>query len=149
MTTLLVFGVPLALGQRAARNGLGSEERGERIVALVAMALAAMALLGATLVAREGLEVRSLLVLGVTGLLSGLYAAMDATGRERSRRAFLRTVESGDARGFRIETLPHERRHLVRVVERGEGYRAPKFAEHVAELDEQGEVKRVHEGISG
>ncbi|MDB4994118.1 MAG: hypothetical protein JWM74_1550 [Myxococcaceae bacterium] len=149
LITLLVFGVPLALGQRAARDGLGSEERGERIVAIVAMALAAMALIGAASVAREGFEVRLLLALGATGLLSGLYAAIDATSRERSRRAFLHSVESGDAPGFRIDALPHQPRHLVRVLDRGEGYRAPRFAEPVAELDEHGEVKRVHEGLWG
>jgi hypothetical protein len=149
LITLLLFGVPLALGQRAARNGLGSEERGERIVAMVAMALAAMALVGASSTAREGFEVRWLLALGATGLVSGLYAAIDATRRERSRRTFLQSVESGDAPGFRIDALPHEPRQLVRVLDRGEGYRAPRFAEPVAELDEHGEVKRVHEGLWG
>ncbi len=42
--TLLVFGLPSYLAQRAADRGLGSEDRGERVVALVATALGAVAI---------------------------------------------------------------------------------------------------------
>jgi hypothetical protein len=146
--TLLLFGIPLALGQRAARQGLGREERGERIVALVAMALATLALIATVSLGHGGLETWWLLALGASGLVSGACAAVDATRRERSRRAFLQSVESGEAPGFRIEAFPHQPRHLVRVIGSGEGhYREARLAEPLAELDECGEVKRVHDGL--
>jgi hypothetical protein len=150
VATLLVFGIPLALGQRAARDGLGSEERGERTVALVSMALATLALVATASMPQRASSTAWLLALGVIGVGSAAYAALDATRRERSRRSFLESVESGEAPGFRIEAFPNQPRHLVRVLASGEaGYREPRFAEPLAELDERGEVKRVHEGLWG
>jgi hypothetical protein len=144
--TLLVFGIPLALVQRAAGQGLGKEERGERVVAVVAMGVAFLALLGVPSLAHGRFEAWWLFGLALVGLGAGASAAIDATRREKSRRAFVESVERGDAPGYRIDTSPHQAPQLVRVVGSGEGhYRTPTLAEPLAELDESGEVRRLYQ----
>lgn len=145
VVTLVVFGVPLWHGQRAARQGIGREEKAERTVALVAVTLACLALMTLPLLPFASLQAWWLGALAAIGLVGGSVAALDATRRARERRAFLVRVESGEAAGYRIDTAVDQARQLVRVVATGEGsYREPRFAELLAELDDAGEVKRVH-----
>jgi hypothetical protein len=141
LVTLLLFGLPIYLAQRAADRGLGSEDRGERVVAVVAAVISACALLASLVVARSWPEHACLGAMGTVGLVCGAVAASYASRREVDRRRFLASVQSGAVEGFRIDA---NAALLVRV---GNGedrdYRAPWIAEPVVELDGVGEAKRT------
>ena len=162
LVTLAIFGVPLYKAQRAADQGLGSEDRGERLVGGVAAAIAALALVGLALSASmafrsstewdgEGppespppLPVGGLAAIAVCGLGAGLAALTYATWRERARRRFVTDVERGAERGYRIDSQPGGASLLVRLSGTEPGYyRTPRFAEPVVELDPVGEATRT------
>lgn len=164
VVTLLIFGVPLYRAQRAADQGLGSEDRGDRIVGGVAAAIAALALVAlpfaASLESRpdtnwdgEGLPempaplaVGGLAAIAVCGLGAGLAALVYATRRERARRRFVSDVERGAETGYRIESQPDGASLLVRLSGTEPGYyRTPRLAEPVVELDPLGEARRTIE----
>jgi hypothetical protein len=83
-----------------------------------------------------------ILVLAVAALACSGTALVSALARGRARKAFVREVEAGKVKQFRIDALP-EGKVLMRVVAQGEGYRVADFEEEVALLDEAGEVRRV------
>lgn len=155
--TLVIFGVPLYRAQRAADRGLGSEDRGERIVAGVAAAVAALTLIALPLTARviasrppEDENTRPTLpsgwlaVVAASGLAAGLAAGVYATRRERARRVFVADVASGAAIGYRIDPQPDGASLLVRLDAAEAGYyRTPRFIEPIVELDPFGEAMRT------
>ena len=164
VVTLAIFGVPLYMAQRAADRGLGSEDRGERIVGGVAAAIAALALVALPVAASlrsspetdwdgEGipelpapLAVGGLAAIAVCGLVAGLAALVYATRRERARRRFVTDVERGAESGYRIDSQPDGASLLVRLSGTEPGYyRTPRLAEPVVELDPLGEAKRTFE----
>lgn len=139
VVTLLIFGVPRYRAQRAADHGLGSEDRGERIVGAVAAAIAALTLVAlpfaASLASRtpadwdgEGapetpapLAVGGLAAIAVGGLGAGLAALVYATRRERARRRFVSDVERGAKVGYRIDSQRARRGELPRGTVEVEG----------------------------
>lgn len=143
VVTLVLFGLPLYYAQRAADRGLRSEDRGERVVAIASAVISALALVGALVMKTSSLALVAYVATSLGGLGAGLAAAVYATLRERRRRAFVAKVGTGEAEGYRIDTRPDGPALLVRVAaEQGGYYRAPRLAEPVVELDEQGEAKR-------
>jgi hypothetical protein len=143
LVTLVLFGLPLYHAQRAADRGLGSEDRGERVVAIMSAVMSALALVGALASKAATPALAANVATGLAGLGAGIAAAVYATRRERRRRAFVEKVEAGAAEGYRIDTQLDGPALLVRVAaEQGGYYRAPRLAEPIVELDEQGEAKR-------
>lgn len=142
VVTLVCFGLPLHLAQKAADEGLGSEDRGERTVGVVAACFALGALLLITGVARPLPEAIVLTSLAVAGHLTGAASAIYATIRERKRRLFLGSVVMGTEEGYRVtdgSTL------LVRVTRTPEIYRGADLEEPIVELDGTGDVRRTLE----
>jgi hypothetical protein len=143
LLTLLLFGLPLYHAQRAADRGLGSEDRGERVVAITSAVMSLLALGGALASKTSTPALAAYAATSLAGLGAGVAAAVYATRRERRRRAFMEQVEAGAAEGYRIDTRPDGPALLVRVAaEQGGYYRAPRLAEPIVELDELGEAKR-------
>jgi hypothetical protein len=102
-----------------------------------------LALVGALASKTSTPALAAYLATSLAGLGAGVTAAVYATRRERRRRVFVEKVEAGEAEGYRIDTRPDGPALLVRVAaEQGGYYRAPRLAEPIVELDEQGEAKR-------
>ena len=151
LLTILFFGVPISGARKLAEKGLAGRERGEALVGAAAVVVALLALFtevmsfsGARLRLPEPPLVDHLfiLTLAVAALASSGTALVSALARGRARKAFVRDVEAGKVKQFRIDALP-EGKVLMRVVAQGEGYRVADFEEEVALLDEAGEVRRV------
>ena len=147
LLTLVCFGVPIARAQRMAKQGLAGEERGERVVGLtsVVMAAAATALTFAPMAHDTKPGAHVVWALALLASIAGVSATAIAQDRERKRRAFVADVEAGKVERFRIESAP-EGKVLVRIVSQGEGYRVADYAEEVAALDAEGAVTRARGG---
>lgn len=139
--TLVLFGVPIAWGQRLARRGISGQERGDAFVGAASAAIA----LGALLIASLWLPTRKDLwfsvLLGVVAVLAGGASALLALQRDRHRRAFVRRVEAGAEPRFRVDPTP-EGKVLLRIVSSGEGYRVADHIEAIAHLDREGDLTR-------
>lgn len=149
VATLFCFGIPIALSQRRAEQGLAGEERGERIIGAVCALLAIVGMvLGLTTNAEssvEGIERVGLIVYaacGILGLSAGAAGFVLAQQRENRRRRFVRDVEAGAVSGFRVDAAP-EGKVLVRVTSVGTGYRVANFEEEIFALDEEGEARKA------
>lgn len=144
--TLLFFGVPLYYAQRAADKGLGSEDRGERVVGLAAVAWSLVSFLGLGAEHQQlsSFQVSVLAMLGTIGVLAGVASTVYATGRENARRRFLRQASSGEASGYRVVEIAQQP-VLVAVTRTGEAYRAADLATPLAELDADGDARRILE----
>jgi hypothetical protein len=142
--TLLLFGVPIAWSQKLARQGLAGEERGERLVAVVSVAIAIVALLMSREYALHQAELESGMAFGraaaVAACIAGGVAAVLAQMREVRRRDFVARAEAGEVRGFRVD-VREEGKVLMRVTSLGEGYRVADFHEEVCLLDEEGRAR--------
>jgi hypothetical protein len=141
VTTLLVFGVPIARAQRMAAEGLAGQERGDALVGASSAVIATLALgwVASTSMGSGGSWF--LLVLSTLAVVLGLATRMLSRWREGLRRAFVSRVEAGEVPQFRVDDTV-QGKVLVRVVPQGEGYRVADFIEEVATLDEQGAVVR-------
>lgn len=142
MVTLVCFGLPLHLAMKAADDGLGSEDRGERTVGVAAACFALLALLVSTGIQHRQDELIVLASLAVIGAVTGTASAIYATTRERKRRLFLGDVERGVAEGYRV-TQAEGQAVLVRVTRTPEIYRGADLEEPVALLDESGDATRT------
>lgn len=140
--TLLCFGLPIARGQRLARQGLAGQERGDAFVGAVCALLASLALVSSLVAQRPGFNTGVVAAVSALGLTLGASVVALATLRDRLRRAFVARVEAGEEPRFRVEPTS-EGRVLVRVVSQGEGYRVADFVEEVAALDRDGAVTRA------
>jgi hypothetical protein len=149
LATLFCFGIPIALSQKRAQQGLAGEERGERIIGVVCALLAIVGLFllirsnAATPVEaldRVGQVVQA--ACGILGLSAGAAGAVLAQRRENRRRRFVRDVEAGAVAGFRVDAAP-EGKVLVRVTSVGTGYRVANFEEELYALDEEGEARKA------
>lgn len=149
--TLICFGVPIAWGQRLAKQGLAGEERGEWIVGLICLVMSLLGLFlsfeayGA-IAARDLVGVWMTRGFGVLGALAAATSTGLAFAREARRRRFVADAEAGQVPGYRIEPTD-EGKVLIRVVSRGEGYRVADFEEEVFELDAQGQATRPKEMV--
>lgn len=133
VVTLLLFGLPIAWGQRVAREGLAGQERGDGVVGGVCALLSV-----GSLAAALGRGVPVVAAVAAVGAALGLAVATSAWWRAMQRRDFVAAVEDGRAPGFRIDATPRGK-VLVRIVAQGEGYRVADFAEEVASLDAPGD----------
>lgn len=151
LLTLAAFGLPIAWAQRLAVKGLAGEERGERVIGSVCLALSFCALLVSfgQIASPASLEGHRLAlvsagvvfmrVAAVLGMLTGGAATALALVREGRRRTFVADAESGKIPGYRVDPTP-EGKALVRVSSQGHGYRVADFTEEVVLLDEEGEA---------
>lgn len=142
LATLLLFGLPIAWGQRLAQKGLAGQERGDGLVGLTSALIAAVAMAWSVLSALRHAPTSFTQILASSGMTLGALTMLTAWLRDRQRRAFVAKVEAGEVPRFRIEPSA-EGKVLVRIVSQGEGYRVADFAEEVARIDETGEVTRV------
>lgn len=146
ITTLIMFGAPIAWAQHRAERGLTGEERGEAVIGLASCAIAVLSLLvmGVAISpahqATEGVPV--MMVFAIMGLIAGAFATVFAVRRDAVRRKFVQQVEEGAVQGYRVDTTD-QGKVLVRVTSVGAGYRVANFEEHLAELDEEGEARRA------
>ncbi|MBI5517008.1 MAG: hypothetical protein HY909_24715 [Deltaproteobacteria bacterium] len=149
LVTLVCFGLPIAHGQRLAKQGLAGGERGEQWVGVMSAVMALVAV-GLSLYHpdwsnRGGQDALwALRALAGLGGASGLLAALLAGRREALRRAFVADVEAGKVEHFRVDATP-EGKALVRVVSVAEHYRVADFTEEVAAMDREGAVVRHRE----
>lgn len=134
LTTMVVFGIPLARAQTLARKGLAGEEGGDRIVGAICAALAVCALVMSTVGAGGAFAP----IAAALGGATGISAAVLATLRQRARREFVWRVESGDVEGYRVDEST-EGKVLVRIsAQDGSAYRVTNFSEEVCRLDAEG-----------
>lgn len=140
VATLLLFGAPIAWGQRLARQGLAGQERGDGFVGGVCAVLGLGATAGALAwPARvHGLS-EAIAAVGVLGALLGGAVVLAAVNRALQRRRFVSDVEAGRVEGFRVDAAP-EGRVLVRIVRQGDAYRVADFVEEVAALGRDGDI---------
>ncbi|MFO0604514.1 MAG: hypothetical protein U0324_15135 [Polyangiales bacterium] len=134
LLTLAVFGVPIAWGQRMAREGLAGQERGDGVVGAVCALLGGAVAVAQARAPAHHVGAPFLALMGAAGLTAGLGVMGAAWWRDRLRRAFVADVEAGRAPGYRIDHTAAGK-VLMRVVSQGEGYRVADFAEAVATLD--------------
>jgi hypothetical protein len=152
VTTLVLFGLPIAWAQTVASKGLSGEERGEIVVgacafllAIVALSVAWMHPAGAYGYARDGqrqsLGIELVWVIGSCGAFMGALAAVLALHRELARCRFIAGVGAGHIAGFRVVPSP-EGSVLVQLtsISMGEGYRVADITEAKLTLDEHGGV---------
>jgi hypothetical protein len=142
VVTLLCFGAPLLIAQRAADQGLGSEDRGERTIGVAAACFALLALLLVTGIHHPALEGTVLASMAAIGLVTGTASAIYATTRERKRRLFLGNVVMGAEDGYRVTDAAGQAL-LVRVTRTPEAYRGVDLEEPLLELDGSGDMKRI------
>ncbi|HEY1957253.1 MAG TPA: hypothetical protein VGH28_16655 [Polyangiaceae bacterium] len=142
---LALFGLPIAHAQKLARRGLTGEERGERIIGLVAALLAALALPFAWLCAgtthmpngpTAWMGAALMHVFSFVAIGCGVVAALRAATRERRRERFVARVEALEEPGYRVEPTPAGK-VLVRVAPVAT-YRVSDRAEELFELDDAG-----------
>ncbi len=162
IATIILFGLPIAWAQAQAKRGLAGTERGERVVGLACTVLAIASLVVALVTGRpEGSWMDPTLAsgwdfslaLGVLGTALGAASFALSTWRERRRRAFIASVESGEAHHpgthggtvqFRVEDTP-EGKVLLRVERQGAGaYRVADLEEEICRLDEEGRATDVN-----
>jgi len=139
--TLLLFGVPIARGQRLARQGLAGQERGDGFVGAASGLIALVALMVAVS-ARPTPSAWFVALLSGAGVALGGGVMALAWMRDRMRRAFVAKVEGGEVPQFRVDATD-EGKVLVRIVSQAEGYRVADFVEEVAALDRDGHVTRA------
>ncbi|RYZ46950.1 MAG: hypothetical protein EOO72_00750 [Myxococcaceae bacterium] len=145
---MLMLGLPLAWSRRQARLGLAGAERGEILVGVECVWLAAWALVVRAAieqlryrddvlagVALEAPGQRALLALAVIGVVSGLGTAALALWRGRRRRALIASAEAGERRDYRVEHTPAGR-VLIRVRVAADDYRQADADEESFDLDE-------------
>jgi hypothetical protein len=148
LSTLVCFGLPLYWAQRRAERGLAGLEQGDIMVSMTSALLAAVALVlavsrAAHPVVQDPLSVSSdgqiapVLVASGLGLLAGLIAAVTAFARDLRRREFVKAVEGGHVKGFRVDAT-EAGKVLLRVPEHAESYRVHSFEEELYLLDEEG-----------
>lgn len=142
LLTLLLFGVPIARGQRLARQGLAGQERGDGFVGGASAFIATFALLSVLVTGRTNVGAWTVAALGGAGGLIGVAVMALAWLRDRMRRAFVAQVEAGEVPQFRVDESD-EGKVLVRIVSQAEGYRVADFVEEVAALDRDGAVTRA------
>lgn len=152
IAALFLFWIPFSRALNGAERGMGPADRGEQSFALIAFAWSSLATIGSCFLRVEpayephGTAWQlALTVLGMLGVLAAATTAIHAQGRIAMRRAFLADVTAGRAEGYRID--PGEVRPvLVRIAPAtSDAYRAPSFADPIAELDEEGDAQRAIE----
>ncbi|MFO0627927.1 MAG: hypothetical protein U0325_20290 [Polyangiales bacterium] len=142
VATLVLFGLPIAWGQRLAKKGLAGQERGDGLVGLTSGIIAAVSLAASLHVGARSGSAWFTTTLAALGTALGTLTMVLAWARDRQRRAFVAKVEAGEVPRFRVEPSA-EGKVLVRIVSQGEGYRVADFAEEIARIDASGEVTRV------
>lgn len=168
LSTLLLFGLPIAWAQRQADQGLAGEERGERIVGLSAFVIASIALaLSVWLHRPDGFNwvgtkwedtvfphwynplkpigYVALLLTGAAGSLGGLFSLLFSSLREARRKRFVEGAEAGQVKGYRVEATP-QGKVLLRVSTDNPDYRVGDIdEEELFALDAQGQAQRAIE----
>ncbi len=137
--TIICFGIPIARARRLASKGLAGEDKGERLVGAVSVAVSilGLALSVADLWHIEGPEIWLLRGCGFLGLCTGAAAVGVALVREGRRRRFVRRAETGVMPDYEVR-FTGDGKLLIRVDRQGGGYRFGEAREEVCELDEAG-----------
>jgi hypothetical protein len=167
--TIICFGIPIARAQRLASKGLAGEDKGERLVGAVSVAVSVLGLalsvalsnaLSAKSAARshatgapdtlptERLEIWFVQGCGALGLCAGATAVGLALVREGRRRRFVRRAEAGLIPDYEVRSS-RDAKLLIRVARQGEGYRLGEAREEVCELDEAGAATHSHVATDG
>lgn len=153
LVTLLFFGLPIRWSHRLARRGIAGEVRGDRIVATAVMLVGFVAPLwylqrsgdftAARLLKSLKMSALEIAIGGGLSVLLGAVVALLATWQLVRQTRFLAKVERGDSPKFRIKDT-EDRRVLVRVEEAADtAYRVSEIEVPLAELDEDGTVRRT------
>jgi hypothetical protein len=139
LVTLGLFGIPFDLAEEAAKQGLSSEDRGERTVGVVAALVGYFGIALCALVPTFWLS-NLLAALCVLAWALGTFAAVSAHRRAATRVKFLASVRAGEHVGFGYVQSPAGEL-LVRVSEVGSAYRPERREEALLEVQASGDVK--------
>jgi hypothetical protein len=140
---IVFYAIPMVWSHGLAKNGLASAERGDKVVAVAAIAASLFSWVMLPVVAGdflcesffawsksfcevewEGVAGAAFLdSLTIVGLLAGTAAFVLVLVRASKRRAFMKRAEAGQMPGYRVEARG-KGKALLRMVERGDAYRA-------------------------